>query len=40
MGETMTEQPQKPNLYEALKVVMRLFGAAIAVLYVLRGGRK
>ena len=35
----MTEL-KRPSVYEGLKVIMRLFGAAIAVLYVLRGGRK
>lgn len=36
----MSEQPQRPSVYEGLKAIMRLFGAAIAVLYALRGGRK
>jgi len=36
----MTEQPKRPDLFEALRSIARLFGAAIAVLYVPRGGRK
>jgi hypothetical protein len=37
---TANNQPQRPDLYEALKSLMCVFGAAIAVLYVLRGGKK
>lgn len=35
----MTEL-KRPSLFEAVKSIARLFGATIAVLYVLRGGRK
>jgi hypothetical protein len=33
----MTEL-KRPNLFEALKSIMRVFGAAVAVLYLLRSG--
>jgi hypothetical protein len=31
---------KRPSLYEGLRAIMRLFGVAIAVLYVLRGGKR